>query len=85
MLEASGQTGLGQELLALSKTQSWDEMTRLIDDDLVYEFAAVGNHSSIAEAVADYFGGLTDSIAIDPNTSVNALSAIWRIPTGADQ
>ena len=57
VLEASGQTGLGQELLALSKTQSWDEMTRLIDDDLVYEFAAVGNHNSIAEAVADYFGG----------------------------
>ena len=60
-------------------------MTRLIDDELVYEFAAVGNHNSIAEAVADYFGGLTDSIAIDPNTSVDALSAIWRIPTGADQ
>ena len=85
VLEASGQTGLGQELLALSKTQSWDEMTRLISDELVYEFAAVGNHNSIAEAVADYFGGLTDSIAIDPNTSVDALSAIGRIPTGADQ
>jgi len=85
VLEASGQTGLGQELLALSKTQSWDEMTRLIDDDLVNEFAAVGNHNSIAEAVADYFGGLTDSIAIDPNTSVDALSAIRHIPTGADQ
>jgi len=45
----------------------------------------VGNHNSIAEAVADYFGGLTDSIAIDPNTSVDALSAIRQIPTGADQ
>ena len=60
-------------------------MTRLIEDDLVYEFAAVGNHSSIGESVADYFGGLTDSIAIDPRTSIDALSAIRRIPTGADQ
>ena len=60
-------------------------MTRLIVDDLVYEFAAVGNYNSIAKAVADYFGGLTDSIAIDPNTSVDALSEIRHIPTGADQ
>ena len=85
VLEASGQAGLGQELLALSKTQSWDEMTQLIDDDLVHEFAAVGDHNSIAEVAADYFGGLTDSIAIDPKTSINALSAIRHIPTGANQ
>ena len=83
VLDAAGQSGLGQELLTLSKSQAWDTMTALIDDDLVHEFAAVGTYDALPTAIEHYFGGLTDSIAIDPATPAEQVKKIRRLATGA--
>lgn len=83
VLEAAGQTGLGQELLTLSKSGAWDTMTALIDDDLVYEFAAVGRFEDLPREIERYFGGLTDSIAIDASTPSEYIAQIRSVPTGA--
>ena len=72
VLEAHGLQELGLELNALSKAGRWDDMTRLIPDDLVHEFAAVGTFNEIRDRISDHFGGLIDCISL-PNTAPREL------------
>jgi hypothetical protein len=58
-------------------------MTALIDDDVVHEFAVVGTYDALPTAIEHYFGGLTDSIAIDPATPAEQVKKIRRLATGA--
>lgn len=62
VFELHGLTDLGGTLHRLSKAGKWDEMAREIPDDVVHLFAAVGRHDEIAKAIADRFGGLSDSV-----------------------
>ncbi len=39
-------------------------MAREISDDVVRLFAAVGTHRELAKAVADRFGGASDTVAL---------------------
>lgn len=55
---------LGEKLNYLSKNNGWDEMTRLIDDDTVRLFAAVGRFDELEGAVREQFGGLVDTLSI---------------------
>ena len=72
VLEAHGLEDLGLELNALSKTGRWDEMTQLISDDLVHEFAAVGTFEEISARISEHFGGLIDCISL-PNAAPSEL------------
>ena len=54
---------LGERLNHMSKTNQWDAMPGEVSDDVVRLFAAVGRHDEIAGAVADHFGGFTDSVS----------------------
>lgn len=87
VLELHGLGGLGQELNTLSKQGRWPEMTRLIPDEVVELFAAVGTHDRIAGAVERRFGGMIDTVYASVNSDVpsdlppDVLQDIGRIPT----
>jgi probable F420-dependent oxidoreductase len=64
VLELHGWGDLQTELNTLSKRGAWDEMTGLIDDDMLHTFAVVGELDTIAANVRDRFGGLVDRFNI---------------------
>ena len=55
---------LGMKLHAMSKRGEWDQMAAEISDDLVRIFAAVGRHDELPAAVAERFGGVSDTVAL---------------------
>ena len=79
VLELHDQLELGQKLNALSKAGKWDEMTAAVSDDVAEMFCARGRHDEIAPAIGEHFGGLVDSIAVDPDVPAETISAIQAI------
>jgi probable F420-dependent oxidoreductase len=75
VLESIGRGELQTELNRLSKAGEWDEMGRLIDDDLLDAFAVVGEPHQIAARIAKRYGGVFDRVlggvlAGDPDEAV---------------
>jgi probable F420-dependent oxidoreductase len=64
VLELHGWGDLQGELNTLSKRGQWDEMAKLIDDDVLHAFAVVTRPEGIAEAVRARFGDLVDRFTV---------------------
>ena len=62
-LDAHGWGDLQTELNTLSKQGRWDEMTGLIDDEIVDALAVRGEPASIGARVRERYGGLADRIS----------------------
>ena len=62
-LDAHGWGDLQTELNTLSKQGRWDEMTGLIDDEIVDALAVRGEPASIGGRVRERYGGLADRIS----------------------
>ena len=60
VLELHGWGDLQTELNTLSKRGAWDDMTNLIDDDLLTTFAVVGPIDTIAASIRKRFDGVVD-------------------------
>ena len=60
VLELHGWGDLQSDLNTLSKRGAWDEMTDLIDDEVLATFAVVGELETIADQVTARFDGLVD-------------------------
>lgn len=58
VLDHHGFGDLQPELNALSKQGRWDDMTSLIDDDVLDTFAVRGDAGSVAREITRRFGGL---------------------------
>jgi probable F420-dependent oxidoreductase len=93
ILALHGLEELGQRLNRLSVEGRWREMPALVSDEAVRIFAACGTYDVIADAIAQRFGGVADSIDLDfpPDTPIevqrDVLTEIHRIPhtfTGFD-
>ena len=78
---------LGKTLNALSKEGKWKEMTKLITDDIVHLFTAVGTHKEIVGEIEKHFGGISNCISASPNASIPAelppdlIRDIQKIPS----
>lgn len=72
VLEQHDLVDLGEQLNHLSKTDGWDQMAGLIDDDVVRLFAAVGRHDEIADAIAERFGGVSDGVGASASPEIPA-------------
>lgn len=70
VLEAHDLGDLGRKLNAMAREGKWTEMAAEISDDVVRLFAIVGTHDTIAAAVRERLGGLTDSISASPNSAI---------------
>ena len=70
VLDLHGWGDLHDELYALSKRGRWDEMSTLIDDDVLNTFAVVGGYSAAAAELTNRYGDhvhrLTLTDANDP-------------------
>ena len=64
MLAVHGWEELGMELHSMSKRGQWSEMAKRVPDEVVRTFAAVGRYDEIAGAIADRFGGVSDTVTL---------------------
>jgi probable F420-dependent oxidoreductase len=78
VLDVHGWGDLQPELNALSKQGRWEDMGRLIDDDMLHTIAACGSPSEIAAHIRDRVAGVSDRICVyQPGPiAVDALAAI---------
>ncbi len=66
-LAAHGWEDLHRELNRLSKAGRWDEMSGLIDDDILNEIAVVGERHEIADRLKRRLAGIADSVSLTHN------------------
>ena len=64
VLELHGWGDLQTELNTLSKRGAWDDMTALIDDEMLSTFAVVGEIDTVAAKVRERFDGVIDRFNI---------------------
>jgi probable F420-dependent oxidoreductase len=69
VLDLHGWGELGDELHRLSRRQQWAEMTALISDDVLHEFALVGSPAEVADRLREL---AVDRISVPPHV----LSAV---------
>lgn len=63
-LEAIGAGGLQKELNVLSKQGRWEEMTALVDDELLAAFAVTGEPATIAAGLEARYGDIAQRLGI---------------------
>ncbi|TDC87054.1 TIGR03617 family F420-dependent LLM class oxidoreductase [Actinomadura sp. 7K507] len=64
VLDLHGFGDLQPELTALSKQGRWREMTDLITDDILHEFAVTGEPDEIGPALRARIGGICDRVSL---------------------
>ncbi|MGX7678185.1 TIGR03617 family F420-dependent LLM class oxidoreductase [Jatrophihabitans sp. DSM 45814] len=88
VLELHGWAELADELNRLSKIDDpgkWQQMGRLIDDDVLNAFAVVGEPGSIGRLLVDRFGKLITRCAVssggtdDPNFAIEVARSVREI------
>jgi probable F420-dependent oxidoreductase len=64
VLELHGWGDLGDELNRLSKRGRWDEMGRLIDDEVLHAFAVVAAPEELARRIGERYGDVVDRLTL---------------------
>ena len=64
VLEIHGWGDLQPELNALSKQGRWEEMGKLIDDDVLHTIAACGTPAEVAAHIRDRVDGISDQLCL---------------------
>ena len=64
VLDLHGWGDLQPELNAMSKQGRWEEMVRIIDDDVLHTIAACGTPAQIAAHIRDRVDGISDRICL---------------------
>ncbi len=72
VLEHHGWADASGELNRLSKQGRWDEMTNLIDDEMLDAFAIVADPSDVPGRIANRFGGALDRFQFHAGIGNNA-------------
>jgi probable F420-dependent oxidoreductase len=65
VFELHGLGELGVKLHQASRRGEWDAMTAMVPDEVFYLFCVCATYDKLPEAVAERFGGVSDSIHID--------------------
>lgn len=87
VLELHGLGDLGRKLNAMSKAGQWADMAAEVSDDVVALFTAIGTYQTIASAIEQRFGGLSDALNVGGTSLAptglppDLLADIKRIPT----
>ncbi len=66
-LACHGWEGVHRELNALSKQGRWDDMSGLIDDEILETIAVVGERDAIADKLRTRLEGIADSVSLTHN------------------
>lgn len=82
-LELFGWQEKGQQLLDMTRTNNWQQMTSIIDDEMLEQFVPCGNYDDIAEVIRERYQGLSSIINFplpeDPAEDKLAAKAIARL------
>ena len=65
VFDIHGLTDLGIKLHEASRKGQWSEMAAMVPDDVLDLFAVRATYDKLAEAVADRFGGIADTVSVD--------------------
>ena len=66
-LDCEGWGDLHLELNRMSKQGRWDDMTELIDDEVLEAIAVVGERAEIADKLRERFAGVADGVSLTHN------------------
>lgn len=86
VLEQHGLEDLGLKLHRMSVAGQWQDMAKEISDDVLHLFAAVGRHDTIASAIEQRFGGISDAISEtvppghEPGLPPDLIAQLQRLP-----
>jgi probable F420-dependent oxidoreductase len=87
VLEPHGLVPLGEKLSVLARKGEFEGIEKLIPDEVLHLFAAIGNYDEIAERIATRFGGVVDTVTIpfpegaDPGAVARVVREVQRIPS----
>ena len=62
VLESAGFPNLGKKLNIMTKEGKWDKLAAAVPDDLLHACTIIGRHQEIKRLIADYYGGLSDTL-----------------------
>lgn len=79
VLEAHGWGDMQGDLNAMSKRGEWVEMGKLINDDILAEFAIVGRPEDVAKQVENRYGGLADRIGFGISGSNGTAETVAKL------
>jgi len=93
ILEHHGWHDLGPALRNLIAQGRWEDLHTLVSDEILDQFCMAGTYDTIAEAVREHVGGLTDRVSLglpdDPSEIDDgfgrALEALKAVPTTRDE
>jgi probable F420-dependent oxidoreductase len=83
VLEHHGWGALGDDLHAMSRRGEWTDMARLVDDDVLHTFVAVGDAKQVTATIAERFGGLVDRIQLGAAVTDAAVGEVVDALRGA--
>lgn len=73
-----GWESVAEKLSPLAAQGAWGEMAGLIDDNILAEFAVVGDEAGLAEALHSKYAGLVDRLALYIPFIPGQRDALWR-------
>ncbi len=73
VLDQHGWGDLQPLLRSLTKENRWDELPDQITDEMLETFAVVGEPAEVATSIKERFGGIVDSVVLDPGQSPEVL------------
>jgi probable F420-dependent oxidoreductase len=79
VLEAHGWGNLQEELNTMSKRGEWVEMGKLINDDILSEFAIIGRPEDVPKEVENRYGGLADRISFGISRSNGTSEVVEKL------
>ena len=65
VLECHGWEALQARLAPLARRQAWEEMSALIDDEMLNTFAVVGPPEQLPELILSRFGGTVQRVSFN--------------------
>ena len=78
VLEAHGWEGVGERLGKLARDKQWNEMPRLISDEMLYAFAIEAPPDQAGSALKERYEGLIDRIALYTPFLPGHQDDFWR-------
>jgi probable F420-dependent oxidoreductase len=79
VLEMHGWGDLQSELNVMSKRGEWVEMGKLINDDILSEFAIIGRPEDVPKEVENRYGGLTDRMTFGIRRSNGSTDIVAKL------
>ncbi|CAG0933084.1 hypothetical protein TFLX_02890 [Thermoflexales bacterium] len=78
VLELHGWSQIGEELSALARHGKWDEMPKLITDEMLEAFVIIGQWDDLAEKLRAKYAGLLDRVGLYRPFVPGVEDAQWK-------